>query len=415
ITVAAMEAKTYTEALDFFDEYNLSAEGVSRREVKKIYKDIVTESFTYEKTEEVLANSFEGYEIQAKPLDSEGLKRVWMVCGWLGASGRTQTTESDGYEYVVLEREDATNGLQQLKGETVQWSIYPEEIHCSDIAPNGDKVAVCGRLPDDPEYTIRLAVFNEDSTLAWVKQYSRPFGFGNVRYPLYCTDDTITVIERDFDHSMWILTLDWEGNIIEDETVYLSSGFDDFEAVVRVGDDYLFDTGDRLLRQSGNRLEKLEQFGGDDWEYHFNGMVEFNGLVYLSGTKLPKHHNRSEGDAYDRLVEEYGKDGLTDEEVSKFYMENHTAILMICDPETGDPKSFYTIPGASGGKLTANGGRLDWEVNRYTEIESVYSEDYYQSSGNLAKISADKWQYVFSPYGQLVGEKDTGRSTEFEG
>jgi hypothetical protein len=264
ITVAAMEAKTYNEAMDFFEEYNLSAEGFSRSEVKKIYKDIVTESFTYEKTEEVLANSFEGYEIQAKPLDSKGLKRVWMVCGWLGASGRTQTTESDGYEYVVLEREDATNGLQQLKGETVQWSIYPEEINCSDIAPIGDKVTVCGRLPDDPEYTIRLAVFNEDSTLAWVKQYSRPFGFGNVRYPLYCTDDTITVIERDFDHSMWILTLDWEGNIIEDETVYRSSGFADFEAVVRVGDDYLFDTGDRLLRQSGNRLEELEQFGGDD-------------------------------------------------------------------------------------------------------------------------------------------------------
>jgi hypothetical protein len=143
-------------------------------------------------------------------------------------------------------------------------------------------------------------------------------------------------------------------------------------------------------------------------------MVEFNGLVYLSGTKLPKHHNRSEGDAYDRLIEEYGKDGLTDEEVSKFFMENHTAMLMICDPETGDPKSFYTIPGASGGKLIADGGRLDWEVNRYTEIESVYSEDYYQSSGNLAKISADKWQYVFSLYGQLVGEKDTGRSVEYE-
>lgn len=415
ITVAAMEAKEYNEAIDFFEEYNLSAEGFSRSEVKKIYKDIVTERFTYEKTEQVLANSFEGYEIQAKPLDSEGLKRVWRVCGWLGVSGRTQISESDGYEYVVLEREDATNGLQQLKDGNVQWSIYPEEINCSDIAPIGDKVAVCGRLPDDPEYTIRLAVFNEDSTLAWVKQYSRPFGFGNIRYPLYCTDDTITVIERDFDHSMWILTLDLEGNIVEEETVYRNSGFADFEAVVRVGDDYLFDTGDSLLRQNGNRLEVLEQFGNDDWEYHFNGMVEFNGLVYLTGTKMPKHHNRSEGDAYDRWVEEYGKDGLTDEEVSEFFMENHTAMLMICDPETGDPQSFYTIPGASGGKLSVDGGRLNWEVNRYTEIESVYSENYYLSSGNLAKISADKWQYVFSPYGQIVGEKDTGRSTEFEG
>lgn len=414
VTVVAQEAKAYNEAIDFFEEYNLSAEGFTRSEVKKIYKDIITESFTYEKTEEALANSFEGYEIQAKPLDSEGLKRVWMVCRWLGAGGRTQMSEVDGYEYVVLEREDDTNGLQQLKDGAVQWSIYPEEINCSDIAPVGDKVAVCGRLPDDPEYTVRLALFNEDSTLAWVKQYSRPFGFGNVRYPLYCTDETITVIERDFDHSMWILTLDLDGNIVEEERVYRSSGFADFEAVVRIGDDYLFDTGDKLLRQKGNQLEVLEQFGNDDWEYHFDGMVEFNGLVYLTGTRMPKHHNRSEGDAYDRFIEEHGKDGLTDEEVSEFFMENHTAMLMICDPETGEPKSFYTIPGASGGKLTVSGGRLNWEVDRYTEIESIYSESYYLSSGNLAKISADQWQYVFSLYGQIVGEKDTGRSTVFE-
>ncbi|MBQ7324882.1 MAG: hypothetical protein IJW98_03990, partial [Clostridia bacterium] len=30
ITVAAMEAKEYNEAMDFFEEYNLSAEGFSR-------------------------------------------------------------------------------------------------------------------------------------------------------------------------------------------------------------------------------------------------------------------------------------------------------------------------------------------------------------------------------------------------
>ena len=38
--------------------------------MKKIYKDIVSESFTYEKTEQALASGLEGYEIQAKPLNS---------------------------------------------------------------------------------------------------------------------------------------------------------------------------------------------------------------------------------------------------------------------------------------------------------------------------------------------------------
>jgi len=46
------EAKEYEEAISFFNEYSLNTEGLSRGEIKSIYRDITTNSFSYEKTAE---------------------------------------------------------------------------------------------------------------------------------------------------------------------------------------------------------------------------------------------------------------------------------------------------------------------------------------------------------------------------
>ncbi len=426
VGVAAAEAKAYNEAIDFFQQYNLSAEGFTRSEVKKIYKDIVTESFTYEKTEEALASGLEGYEIQAQPLDSEGLKRVWLVGYWLGAN-QYHIPMTDQYEYTLV-REDWEDPyeLQQIKDGKVQWTVKPSDIGISEVEKIGEKAVVAGHTPWDPEinreYTIRLGLINEDSTQAWVKQYQCPYPEPQI-VDLLCEDDEIILFVTQWSTSVfpndtyWVLTVDLEGNRINEETIQYFYGFNGFSEAVRVGDSYLMNSRDHgLVRTNGNQIEMLKEFGDDDWEYQFTGMVKFNGLVYLTGTKMPRYHNRPEGNAYDNFVKENAKDGsISDEAVEEFYMNNHAAVLMICDPKTGEPQSFYTIPGASGGNLYVDGDRLNWEVNRYSEIESIYMENYYLTSMILAEISADKWQYVFTPYGQLVGEKDTGASIKFEG
>ncbi|MBO7503728.1 MAG: hypothetical protein J6U38_05110, partial [Clostridia bacterium] len=50
----AAEAKEYKEAVSFFEDHGLSMEGLNRAEVKAVYRDITTNSFTYGKTAEVL-------------------------------------------------------------------------------------------------------------------------------------------------------------------------------------------------------------------------------------------------------------------------------------------------------------------------------------------------------------------------
>jgi len=70
------EAKEYKAAISFFNEYSLTTEGLSRGEIKSIYRDITTNSFSYGKTAEVLQKSVGGYEIfqdNPTPEDLENL------------------------------------------------------------------------------------------------------------------------------------------------------------------------------------------------------------------------------------------------------------------------------------------------------------------------------------------------------
>jgi len=53
----AAEVKEYNAAVRFFGEYDLPTEGLTRGDIKAVYRDISTQTFHYSKTEEVIENS----------------------------------------------------------------------------------------------------------------------------------------------------------------------------------------------------------------------------------------------------------------------------------------------------------------------------------------------------------------------
>ena len=81
ITLISVDAKEYRESLQFFEENQLSTEGLSRREIKKVYQDIKTNSFKYEKTGEVIQTSLTvkipGYEISAIDPKLQDIEYMW--------------------------------------------------------------------------------------------------------------------------------------------------------------------------------------------------------------------------------------------------------------------------------------------------------------------------------------------------
>jgi hypothetical protein len=78
----AEEAREYEAAILFFDKNGLSAEGLTRNQIKEVYRDITTKSFTYSKTAEVIRNSLsteqiEGFEIWQEEPTPEDVENLW--------------------------------------------------------------------------------------------------------------------------------------------------------------------------------------------------------------------------------------------------------------------------------------------------------------------------------------------------
>ena len=76
-----VEAKEYQNAVEFFEANELSLDGLTRYEIKEIYKDITTNKFEYEKTGEVIVESIKnkvpGYSIEKDNVSSSEITSVW--------------------------------------------------------------------------------------------------------------------------------------------------------------------------------------------------------------------------------------------------------------------------------------------------------------------------------------------------
>ena len=78
----AAEAKEYNDAVLFFNSNGLPLEGLTRKEIKLVYRDITTETFSYTKTGWVIVNSLTseqiaGVEIPQDDPTSEDIRNLW--------------------------------------------------------------------------------------------------------------------------------------------------------------------------------------------------------------------------------------------------------------------------------------------------------------------------------------------------
>lgn len=427
ITVLANEAKQYNEAIDFFEEYNLSAEGFSRSEIKKIYRDIVSESFTYEKTEAALASGLEGYEIQSKPLDSDGLKRLWLLgYTWKTTGNQDGTEENVRYydSYYMKYGGGGDSVIEKYKDDQKIWERKIEDIYVWETCSVQGKVLVTGMClaEENPENDpwVRICLLDGDSTVLWQKDIDSRMPKPQVDYVLYNQDQTFTLFAFSYySDSMWIVTVDMDGNLLSEEYVEYDSIGDTIKKVVAVGDTYLMLKGDQLMQEKDGKVKNTVYFGTETENYQITDMVEFNGLIYLSGRIVPKSSGKNQKDILDRYTQRFGETLCSNEELTEFFREQYTAVLLICDPNSGEPRQFYTVPGASGSSLEVKNDQLSWNVNRYADAEHIgntfeKAESCYNAGGGFGLIKADVWRYIFNPFGQVVGEKDTGKSVDFE-
>ena len=413
-TVSASEAIQYGRAVDFFEEYDISRNGLTRSQVKKIYRDITTQSFTYEKTEQALASGLEGYEIQSEPLDPDELSRLWMAV--YGMKRRAAATLSDAeYYYSHVMSEDESNPfyydlLSKRVNGTVLWKKRFDNFYTEAICAFGDRILVAGNMISDgiinSDSAVTVCLINSDSSVAWQCEYNSDRDKTAVEYILREDDGFVMfAVSRD---DLWIVKIGMDGKIISQEHIGCNSADMSIIGVTRVGGGYLFLTESGMCSIKNGKISDTVHYTVDGAHYAINGMIEYNGVVYLSGTVL-RGYDPSNSGLRENYLKAYGKYGQTDENCLEFFKKNTASVLLVCDPRSGEALKFYTLPESAGSCLEIKEGRLVWTVNRYRKAELLEGniDTHYIATGCFAELECDVWEYVFDPYGQLTAERDT--------
>ena len=106
----AAEAKEYNAAVEFFESNGLSVEGLSRSDVKAVYRDITTQHFTYDKTAEVIQQAVPGLAITQRGPTPEELAAAWNQNVW----ANTRLESGIRYNIDYQEKLDEALGFDVL-------------------------------------------------------------------------------------------------------------------------------------------------------------------------------------------------------------------------------------------------------------------------------------------------------------
>ncbi|MCI8332465.1 MAG: hypothetical protein HFE78_06535 [Clostridiales bacterium] len=422
----AAEEKEYRKAAAFFEENGLSMEGLSRQEVKEVYRDITTRCFTYGKTAEILEQSVPGFEISQRKSTPEEVAALRKKNAWRHEQSKAMVSyqiERQAKWDENLDREVVEKSiLTCYRDSDLLWTAEFNDIYVTDSIFTSAGTAVWGyndndRWSGEDPYCCVLARVDESGNILWQRQLDSQ----GVSFVLDNEDGTWAVLGGADSRYLCLSQYDTDGN-------KLSSGKADVGEkviwdVVRLSDGYLVQLGNRLAGETA-RLVKLDQEGnliayftyeGEDCDYYFTNMMEYGGRVYLSAYAMPKPAGRDRIMEYVRAKEnwkianEESFGFLRDEELTSVVRDNYKAVLLLCNPDGGAAQTFYTVEGSMGGELRVNdAGELAWHV--YSVVDTYYSPcTSFFSIGGTCQMFC----YTFDEGGTLIRQEETGETKSY--
>lgn len=446
------EAKEYGEAVEYFEENGYSIEGLTRSEVKEIYRDIITQKFENEKTASVIRSRVSGTEISQEEPTPENLppeihtgsKKAGMT---YTSRFRLKYDPKRGYEvpekcFVECKNNGETLWKTEISGIGATGGVF----HFDGGVYTSEGSAVWGRncYIDTGVQAAQLACIDDSGSVLWQSIIDHGFGLEYVVKVLENGDGTWEVFSHGDHRYLCVSRYDMNGTETDSTQADIGEGNYLMHAA-RLGDGFIIqvvtDTSGMIanlykLDGNGNITENIA-YESDDCTYYITDMVEFGGSMYLSGYSVPynesyssryeaegvieycreKYNEYKEKAARGEAEEKDHRDIVPSEELTALVRDNYTAVLLICDTESGDPETFYSIKGSLGGKLAVKGERLEWNVNSivsaaYSPVTDPFSQETY--TDRLALAGACKvWRYSFNAGGELLGQADTGETDLF--
>ena len=385
------EKVEYDNAVRFFDLNNLDTDGMSRDDIKRVYRDITTERFAYNDSYELLSEN----------------------CGTVTVEG------------VDISISNSANNANNLKNGDIAVlnSGYPDSIRHGDIPDTtlyfvgdefekdiADKVIWRTKLPHcyenyyiaggrvliwgsyiydethDYMHTSVALIDDKDGTILWEKTLDSQYHFDEYPRAVLTDDGRIAVLTVATDdrftgeNYLVFRELDLKGEIVveheqrKDDICYT-------DLLTPLSDGWLA-VYDRVFSGGGSWTEsyllKLDKNGviqnqwsfsendSDGFQYEIADIIEHDGKLYISAQARPNASTLYENADYENFPENTDSlsDGFSDEWRDRA-REEFSSVLYVFDPESDKPEEFYSVGGTLPGSLrTDDDGNLVWRVGR---------------------------------------------------
>ncbi|MBQ9507517.1 MAG: hypothetical protein IJR51_10210 [Clostridia bacterium] len=421
----AVEAKNYNTAAGFFEEYGLSTEGLSRAEVKAVYRDITEKRFSYGKTADVIRQAVPGWEIEQADPTPEELAAIWDKNVWAKPISEKGVSFRIDPQYVF----DPQKGFEVLDKCVLEcytdgkmtWSAEFTDFYIEDYAYTKEGTVLWGQSEifssSDTTYGW-IALVDGEGNVMWQKRLEHGFKNEYVGAILRNEDGTWAVVSRGDLKYLCLSCYSADGKELSFRKTEV--GNLGIWNAARLGDGYIVQLGNLTSRDTAllyrmdreGRVTDSFSYEAEDCEYHITDLTEFEGQVYLSAYAVPLQND--EGGRHEIAnVLDYisSKEGgeISSEELTPLVRENYTAVLLLCDPEGGEPKTFRSVEGSLGGRLSVNdAGRLEWDVESVTSTFFSPATSSF-TVGGICKV----FRYTFDAEGTLIGQTDTGETVPY--
>lgn len=404
--------KEYKNALTFFYEQNLSTEGLTKNEIKEIYRDFYSKSFTNDLTTDVLLNSrpdvVRGYEITGD--DAE----------WDTSVPETSVSDYKTPVYYEFERlytpiEGTYNPETGAYTEEFDKSIFTKyrngekvwELSFDDIRIYGyygdpendtEPVVVYGSglaSDDSTDEIITLVALDANGSILWETVQNNLPGTEVIDVLLTNMDGTYTAFgtcatdNTQKDNYLCVNKYGKDGTPLWSNLIDIKDHFVENVAPTNSGylvyiSSYVTVEFSRVLKlDSTGKLLGDFRYESNEHDFFISDLCEYNETVYISGYSTPKppknYRNYRMRNLYalkDKISRSsFYTTGYTDEELLTLFREQFTAVLLVCEPGSGTPKEFYSVAGSLGDEVYVSDGSVCWFTKDI--IDSSHSADVY--------------------------------------
>ncbi len=420
-----VEAQEYQNAVEFFEANELSLDGLTRYDIKEIYKDITTNKFEYKKTGEVIVESIKskvpGYSIEIENIDSNQILNAWELWDKIRKEKINEIKNVD-YDYKSKSKNDDgtyTYTFNKYSAGLVEWSIDINHP-ISGFKEFGDILLVYGGYNYNSlmEYNPRVFItkLNKNGEILWQEEFTDSYRLYNV----FFNDDVYTLFlnQNSNKKNIKIIKLDSLGNIVYESVYYNESDINNVR-IINSKNYYLayvtaYSKHSFIKINYDGTVENSFNYIDENYIYLFTNVVEFNGRLYLSGYSVPVPNQSYSSDRYEisqiiDTLHEMDYDKITQDYVLELFKENYKAILFVCNNEDGELNLFYNVNSSLGSKLSIEDNNLIWEVEYLNSmIYSPFTSSF--TFGGTTKV----YKYVYDEEGQLLEVYDTNELREFK-